>query len=725
MKMISRIFLVFLFITGSLAAFEVSKILPSEMRVMKTSELDGASEELVQALRDYHDTQEFTQSLNEFFQSPHQYLDKRISALKLLLEAISPGQWTELKHQAECKLAYLQALPDPLQPQATRFELHPKQLRPMGSHLIDAYWFEYLDPLHRIGPEVKVHIDTWLATEIPNYFIFLETVEYDPLLNLFAPFEHQVEYFLTNEERSEHRLFFQNGKCFLKGELFDTGKSFSLHSDEPGFAIFTVGLDGEVYVNSHIKYKIHHSSEFAGEEVISAGELKAKEGIILEISNKSGHYAPKHREVMLMLGALKQKLGDLSGIDLVIFQYTKSGDKYHKQMATFDAEAYLEANGETAALRGSGNWTPLHVAVWNNHLRYTTDVITDKALNIKDFQGNTPLHLAVMQEHAEWVHELINAGAKLSAQNDLGETPLHCACRSGNEAIAKLLLENISYVDKRNNKEQTPLHYAAQAGSFAIFDALVEKGASLEAFDEDGNHILHFAAFNGNVLFLQKLLDSDLMSKLLQPNRRNASVLHAAAAFGDESVLKLLMQYPFDLTQKDYKGRTPLHYSAKFGNQETTSYLLKLKNHLLLSAKTHRSLTAFHYAAQNLPLDSIKEFIEAGVKINAVDYKGRSAIFYAITGRSVNSLRNLKYLLCHGAYTHIYNTKGQAPVHYAAARGSVSSLRRILTSSNDWNLQDSQGRTPLDIAIEKKYPMMTQYLSEHHYPNCLGILEDN
>ncbi len=706
------IFLSFISYTLTLFSQDVSRVTSDEMRLPLVKEMIDAPIEIQNALQSYHDTREFKKSPQYFFQHPNEYFETRIETLENLISYLS-DDFADLKQRAEYKLAYYKKIPSMMSDHATRFELADYGIKTEHSRLNDNYWFEYLDPLHRIGPEVKVHIDTWLSTSIPNYFIYLETVEYDPLLNQFAPFKHQVIYYLNEEERAPHLLSFEDGVCYLNNEPFDTGESFSLHSDEPGLAIFTIGTDHEVYVNSHIKYKIHHSSEFAGSEVVSAGELKAANGMILEISNKSGHYSPKHREMMVMLKVFNEKLGDLSNIQLVMFQYDKAGKKYFKQFATFNAQEYLNTNGMTPALCATGNWNPLHVAVWNNHIDLAHQVIFPEQLEEQDFQGNTPLHLAVIQGHENWVKALLDAGAGLTVQNELGETPLHISCKSGNEDIVRLLLSKMHYVDLRNHKEQTPLHYAAQSGSWSLYQLLMDHGASNRAYDEDGNHLLHFAVYKGNYEFAKRLLKTDLLSQLFVPNRRNASVLHSAAAFGDRKTMELVLNFGFDLLQKDYKGRTPLHFAAKFGNAETTSCLIELNDKEILNARTNRSLTAFHYAAEHLPLESVKQFMEYGAKINAVDYKGRSALFYAIDGRSVNSLRNLKYLLCHGAYTHIFNTNGQAPVHYAASRGSISSLRRLLSSSNDLNLPDSQGRTALDIAKLKNFRVMTRYLTEH------------
>lgn len=698
-----------------LSGADISRTTPAQMRLPLTEEISGAPEEILDALRAYHDSRHYQQTPEDFFNAPKKYINTRIDALENLLLVIDGcPEWKKLRQKARKKLAYLNALPNMLHPKATRLELAPMSLSAEQVGVKDTYWFEYLDPLHRIGPEVKVHIDSWMATDIPNYFVFLETVEYDPLLNQFSPFTHQVVYYGSDEERLPHKINFKEGLCFRGDKPFDTGNSFSYSSDEPGLALFTIGLDEEMYVNSHVKYKIHHSSEFAGGEVISAGELRAESGVITELTNKSGHYSPKQREVMAMLRILKRKLGTLKGINLILFQYTKTGEKYHKQFVTYDAEDYLEKKGLTPALSATGGWNAVHAAVWNGHFSLADEVMLGTDLEAKDFQGNTPLHLAVAQGYVDWTVKLLDADVSLTTQNFKGETPLHIASLSGDEMIAKLLISQMDYVDVRNEKEQTPLHYAAMAGSKPIYDMLVAKGASPKAYDEDGNHLLHFAVYKGNAPFLKELLKTDQLEQLFTANRRKASVLHSAAAFGDEKTLEIILDFGLDLLKKDYKGRTPLHYAAKFGNVETTSALLRLNNPALLNARTHRSLTAFHYAAESLPLDSIKEFISYGAKINAVDYKGRSALFYAINGgKSSIALRNLKYLACHGAHTHLFSTGGQAPIHYAASRGSISALRRLLSSSNDLFLRDSQGRTALDIARHKNYPMMIQYLSEH------------
>jgi ankyrin repeat protein len=698
------------------AGLDVSTVTPQEIRLATAGELrqiEQVPEDLLEALQAYHDTRRYTLSLNEFFQTPNAYINRRIEALKKLQYVVPDNsRFDFLSKQIECKLAYLEEIPDMEDSRTTRMELKYRRMAEHGVEMCEAYSFELLDPLHRVGPEVKVYIDTWLATDIPNYFIFLETVEYDPLLNKFCPFENQVKYYKTEDERKKHLLEYKDGLCYLNGIPFDTGRSISLHADEPGIAIFTVGLDREIYVNSHEKYRIHHSSEFAGGEVIGAGELTAVQGKIIHISNKSGHYSPKHKEMMDILSVLNEKLGSLSGIELEMFQYTKNNQKYFKQCATFNAQQYFDNNGICLAIFASGDWSPLHVAVWNNHLELAESAFYEN-IDKADFQGNTPLHLAIIQGHQEWARILLNHGARPDIKNDKGETPLHLASYYNRKKIASLLLEKIEIVDEANQKGQTPLHYAAIGGAITIFEDLIRRGADPYHTDLWNNHLFHFAVSKGNTEFLIYLLESDYSGQINQKNNKGATPLHFAAAFGDMMSVHLILSLGFDPLEKDLKGRTALHYSVKFGNEQTARLFLNMNDDELIQAKNDKQMTTLHYAAKTLPHTMLQQLIAHGLRVNSLDNLGKTPLFYAIDGRSSMSLRNLKYLLMHGGHTDIYDYHGQALIHYAASRGAIGSMRRILTSSNDLELLDRNGRTALEIARSKNYKRMEKYILDH------------
>lgn len=102
----------------------------------------------------------------------------------------------------------------------------------------------------------------------------------------------KVKYF-DEFERIKYKLTIKDGKLFdSKGVLFDTSKAGTIHSGK-GRVMFVMDENGIIYASKfQIRGKLHHSSFLAGKPVASAGELKVVNGVVKEISRKSGHYTP-------------------------------------------------------------------------------------------------------------------------------------------------------------------------------------------------------------------------------------------------------------------------------------------------------------------------------------------------------------------------------------------------------------------------------------------------
>jgi RHS repeat-associated protein len=145
-----------------------------------------------------------------------------------------------------------------------------------------------------------------------------------PLLTKFAGeetgkvFGSKVNY-LSEAERSSYKLTVKDGKVFdSRGNLFDTTSSSSLHSGG-GKAIFVMDEAGSIYASpTQTLGKFHHSSFLSGKAVASAGELKAVNGVIQEVSRKSGHYQPSVKINSQIMTELKNK-----GVDVTNIQETK------------------------------------------------------------------------------------------------------------------------------------------------------------------------------------------------------------------------------------------------------------------------------------------------------------------------------------------------------------------------------------------------------------------
>lgn len=98
-----------------------------------------------------------------------------------------------------------------------------------------------------------------------------------------------TKYLKSDAERAPMLLSCRNGKLFRNNTAFDTTRMKTAFSGE-GFAIYTMSPDGEIFSESHTVSLFHHSSFLGGADAAGAGEIQVKDGMIISISNKSGHY---------------------------------------------------------------------------------------------------------------------------------------------------------------------------------------------------------------------------------------------------------------------------------------------------------------------------------------------------------------------------------------------------------------------------------------------------
>ncbi len=127
------------------------------------------------------------------------------------------------------------------------------------------------------------------------------------------------------------------------------------------------------------------------------------------------------------------------------------------------------------------------------------------------------------------------------------------AMKGNNEVVAKLLAyhANPNLVDMHGS---SALYEAARNGHEDIMDALLAKGAKLCMNDSLAASILDQAVFDGDILLLRRLLMAKIQVDASDYDKRRA--VHIAAAEGNLSALKLLVEFGADLTVRDRWGNT-------------------------------------------------------------------------------------------------------------------------------------------------------------------------
>lgn len=145
--------------------------------------------------------------------------------------------------------------------------------------------------------------------------------------------------------------------------------------------------------------------------------------------------------------------------------------------------------------------TPLMWAASGGHLAALRRLLAAGGrIDVSDSRGNTPLHslAAVVQaeqsgHRADMAQLLIGRGLAVDGRNTHSETPLHLAVIGEDATLVKALLDAGANLSALDNVGRSALHRAAWWGHVPNLKLLIAAGAKLDAQDAAGNTPLHLA----------------------------------------------------------------------------------------------------------------------------------------------------------------------------------------------------------------------------------------
>ena len=112
-------------------------------------------------------------------------------------------------------------------------------------------------------------------------------------------------------------------------------------------------------------------------------------------------------------------------------------------------------------------------------------------------------------------------------------------------------------------------------------------------------------------------------------------------------------------------------------------------------------------AVANNDVPTVQTLVRNGVKINAQDVRGRTALLVAVEGHHVESA---KVLLDAGADVNIQDRKQDSPLLLAGAEGTVDIMKLILEAQPDFTRYNRFGGTSLVPAAERGHVDMVKLL---------------
>jgi len=119
-----------------------------------------------------------------------------------------------------------------------------------------------------------------------------------------------VQYVSDEVDREAYRVHVSEGRL-----LDFEGKQIGDKDYEQRY-IFVMDPAGNIYASKLIVGVFHHSSFLAGAPVAAAGELRFKNGKLIAIINKSGHYKPSPDQLNQFVDRLKLQNVDISSVEV-------------------------------------------------------------------------------------------------------------------------------------------------------------------------------------------------------------------------------------------------------------------------------------------------------------------------------------------------------------------------------------------------------------------------
>lgn len=166
------------------------------------------------------------------------------------------------------------------------------------------------------------------------------------------------------------------------------------------------------------------------------------------------------------------------------------------------------------------------------------------------------------------------------------------------------------------------------------------------------------------------------------------------------------------IDDRDADGRTALSWAATRGDLDAVSLLLRYGANPNVASQ--RGQTPLHWASQNPTADCwrvLELLIEAGSKVNAVDYWKRTALIYASCNQDDPQV--LEVLLRGGADINFQDCHRRTSMGYAAKMGKFRGLDFLLSHGADETLTDAWGFPPIFEAVQHNHHSSLAALIRH------------
>ena len=329
--------------------------------------------------------------------------------------------------------------------------------------------------------------------------------------------------------------------------------------------------------------------------------------------------------------------------------------------------------------------TELHIKSRKNFITSIPRLLQIFNVNVKNVRGETALMVAAQHNAAGTIEKLITYGADVNATDDLGNTALHSATYHCSARITILLCDFQANVNIQNIHGKTPVHLAAQANMCDILNYLTRHSTTnvnYSLVDNEGYTPFLSAVRKGNVRVVRNFIRSGYACEELDVEGRNA--LHLACSLESTALLR---QFPYSNLhdQRDTMGHTPLSTAVRHGNEAAVDYLL-----------------------------------QTGSSTLTRDFNGNTILHIVCLGYNLVLLQRL-FSLSIFTDKEPRNDLQETPLHLVCREGKLLAFEALLPLRPSFNARDTQGRTPLILAIQFQHNELATALLQVNSPTAFLV----
>ena len=335
-------------------------------------------------------------------------------------------------------------------------------------------------------------------------------------------------------------------------------------------------------------------------------------------------------------------------------------------------------------------------------------------INEIDENGNTVLHTASKINDADLVTFFIYKGANVELKNNAGDTPLHVAIKNNSKECTAVLAAIGTNIFARDAKGLSALELGLEKG-YDYYDALLTTKTGL-ARDTNGKNLIHYLVEAENENALAYCLKKDIPISYLDKNGNSPLTLaYAKNSLKGINIASNLILADAIPERKEYSyfedsvktrnpslrfddGQTPLHFSAIYGHDAITEFLLQ--NGASVKAKDVLGSTPLHEAVRYGHKNIVQLLLDNGADPNSQDSLGKTPLLLVIPKQYRIEISSM--LITHGANPNAKDMYGDTPVHIATMSSmDVQMLENLKNGGADINERNKQGITPMSLAVDR------------------------